>query len=324
MRDGLLTTTCTSIDELYAAMKMHDEWLKWVDGQFIAQGSLKGPGRGLSPKTNPGLTPSQLKKIFSTTIRYPQCIESIKSRPKELNFHGTPRAFIRSVMSMDVLARLINLEANYAAVRDTNPDPDALAQLHTDLLDLSKKTYKLYDKHTSMHKNKAISCLLDDILSCEAQPETLIRDRRAYEPLQAHTHEFWPRYEVTLLDVVPHESDLSAPGIVDRAEGAKICQELVKHLYQSPAMSVPKSLNKLAPNAAQDLIPQVPALSDARKGGRLDVNHLTVRMLTQEMMDGLVRAFCEWPFRPSSLEMTLAQSEEIGGLADVDDDELIS
>lgn len=324
MRDGLLTTTCTSIDELYAAMKMHDEWLKWVDGQFIAQGSLKGPGRGPSAKTNPGLTPSQLKKIFSTTIRYPQCIESIKSRPKELNFHGTPRAFIRSVMSMDVLARLINLEANYAAVRDTNPDPDALAQLHTDLLDLSKKTYKLYDKHTSMHKNKAISCLLDDILSCEAQPETLIRDRRAYEPLQAHTHEFWPRYEVTLLDVVPHEADLSAPGIVDRAEGAKICQELLKHLYQSPAMSVPKSLNKLAPNAAQDLIPQVPALSDARKGGRLDVNHLTVRMLTQEMMDGLVRAFCEWPFRPSSLEMTLAQSEEIGGLADVDDDEHMS
>lgn len=320
MRDGLLKTTCTSIDELYPAMKLHEEWLKWVDGEFIARGSLRAPGgRGKFQ-----LTTSQIEEIFSKTIRYPQCIEAIKSRPKELNFHRTSGAFVRSVMSMDVLARLINLEANYAAIRDTNPDPDALAQLHKDLLDLSNKTYKLYDRHTSMHKNKAITCLIDDIFSCEAQPETLLRDRRAYEPLQAHTHEFWPRFKVTLLDVMPNEADLSTPGVVDRAEGAKVCQELLKHLYQAPALSVPNSLNKLAPNAAQDLIPQVPALSDARKGGRLDVNQLRVRRLTREMMDGLVRAFCEWPFRPSSMEMTLAQSEEIGGLANVDDDEHIS
>jgi hypothetical protein len=41
-------------------------------------------------------------------------------------------------------------------------------------------------------------------------------------------------------------------------------------------------------------------------------------MLTPEMMEGLVKAFMEWPFRPTAVEMALAQDS---GYGTQDDDE---
>ena len=127
----------------------------------------------------------------------------------------------------------------------------------------------------------------------ESQPSTLHRDRRPYEPLQIQADEIWPQYELTLLDIVPSPRDLSAPGIADRREGTKLCQELLKHLYNSPKLPVPVALDRIAPNAAQDLIPEIPTITDARRGGRLDVSKMSVRMLTPEMVEELVKAFLE-------------------------------
>jgi transcription factor 1 len=307
--DSIFRTTCTSFDELDAAIEKHDTWLRWMTVELPKCRVTKG---------NPTLIDESLEERIKKYVRYQQSVNGIRSRPSNRHFNTSNWARLRSIVTTDAALRQINLEANYAAIRDTKPDPDDLAAAHDAVLKLSKDTTALIEAHSGLTRARNQSSLIEDIMAVEAQPETLYRDRRAYEPLQAHPHEFWPHNEITLLDLVPHTADLSVSGIADRVEGARICQELLKQLYHTPALSVYAALERLAPNAAQDLIPQVPEITDARKGGRLDTNKLPVRMITPEMLDGLVRAFLEWPFRPSDTEMVLAQSGE--GMEDGEDE----
>lgn len=259
------------------------------------------------------VSPEGIADLFEKVVRYKQVIDAVESRrPFTKDFIGSVAGYIRVVVIMDMECRMFNLEAEWAAVRDTNPDPDALAACRDSIFASAKALEKLVHKYVGDRKLNFTSALLADILAVECQPPTLNRDRRPYEPLQVQPDEFWPQYEITLLDIMPETRDLSAPGIADRREGTKICQELLKHLYNSPKIPVPVALDRIAPNAAQDLIPEVPALADVRRGGRLDVNQMVVRMLTPDMVEGLVKAFMEWPFRPSAVEMALSQDPGLG------------
>lgn len=309
--DSVLATTCTTIDELNAAIEKHASWLEMMAVEFpkVKHGT-KWPSKKVKNVATPSaLSDQRVSDTIEKFVRYKQSVMAIESRPSNLDFNSSFIARLRAIMTLDVALRQINLEAEYAAVRDTNPDPDALAASRQALLKVDKASSDVIIASAGASKLVTIRVLIEDIVSAETHPSTMHRDRRAYEPLQAHPHEFWPQYEITLLDLVPNTADLSAPGIADRLEGTKVCQELLKHLFHSPKLNVHSALERLAPNAAQDLIPEVPAITDARKGGRLDPSKMPVRMLTQEMIDGLVRAFLEWPFRPTSVEMTLAQGE---------------
>jgi transcription factor 1 len=306
VKDSILATTCTTIEDLKAAIEKHDGYLKYMALELPQIKAVKVLIH------DPGMTPERAKEVLKKYVRYQQCIDAVNSRASMAQFQSSTVAIVRGMVTMDVEARLINLEANYAAVRDTNPDPAALAACHDDIIRLTKVNDELIAANGGAVKTEICNTLLQDVMSAEAQPETLGRDRRPYEPLQAQPEEFWPQYDVTLLDIMPNTADLSIPDIADRAEGTRICQDLLRHLYHSPALSIKSALERLAPNAAQDLIPAVPAFTDARKGGRLDSSKMPVRMLTPEMVDGLVRAFFEWPFRPSTTEMMLAEEGEKG------------
>jgi transcription factor 1 len=306
VKDSILATTCTTIEDLKAAIEKHDDYLKYM---ALELPEIKGVKVRI---TDPNMTPERAKEVLAKYVRYQQCTEGVYSRAKMAQLKSSTVAIVRGAITMDVEARLINLEANYAAVRDTNPDPAALAACHDEILRLTKENDKLIAANAGAVKTDICNSLLQDVMSAEALPETLSRDRRPYEPLQAHPEEFWPGYDITLLDILPNTADLSVPGIADRTEGTRICQDLLRHLYHSPALSIKSALERLAPNAAQDLIPAVPALTDARKGGRLDSGKMPVRMLTADMMRGLVAAFFEWPFRPSKTEMMMAEEGESG------------
>jgi transcription factor 1 len=306
--DGVLATTCTSIDELNTAIEAFHTITEQVHVEF--------PNIKIDFKfktRDRGMTPERTADIYKRFVRYKQSIDLVAGHPNKVEFASSVVAQVRAVLALDIELRLLNLEAEYAAVRDTNPDPAALAACRAKILASSKAVTELIIGHVGERKRFGLHGLIDDLVSAEAQPAILGRDRRPYEPLQAHPHEFWPQYELTLLDIVPKTAELSAPGIADRREGTKVCQELLKQLFHSPKISVDVALDRMAPNASQDLIPEVPAMTDARRGGRLDVGRMSVRMLTPEMVDGLVRAFLEWPFRPSSVEMALAQEPGEGG-----------
>jgi transcription factor 1 len=49
---------------------------------------------------------------------------------------------------------------------------------------------------------------------------------------------------------------------------------------------------------------------------------MSVRMLTPEMVEGLVKAFLEWPFRPSTVELALAQDASVAQEDDETDGEI--
>jgi transcription factor 1 len=311
--NSIMKTSCTTIDELKAAIEKFDAWCVTLQEVMVKRHfgpAVRVPARDESPEGIAG--------FLEQVVRYKQVIDLVESRrPFTHDFIGSIVGYVRFVVVMDLEARMVNLEAEYAAVRDTNPDPDALAACRDSIFSSTKALAQLIKKYAGDRKQMFIQVLLGDLISGECQPPTLHRDRRPYEPLQAQPDEFWPQYDLALLDIVPETRDLSAPGIADRREGTKVCQELLKHLYNSPSIPVPIALDRIAPNAAQDLIPEVPDLTDVRRGGRLDVNQMPVRMLTPEMVEALVKAFMEWPFRPSAVEMALSQDP---GFAQEDDE----
>jgi transcription factor 1 len=66
-----------------------------------------------------------------------------------------------------------------------------------------------------------------------------------------------------------------------------------------------RGLDTLAPGAADDIVPLAPSLRDPKKGGRRNLEQLRVRMLTAEMIEELVVAWENWPFKPSMGELML-------------------
>jgi len=327
--DSILKTTCTTIDDLEKAVKDYKELLEEMQAVLVSTRIRKEGGR-LGNRTS-----EALRNMYTRHVRYQQSVDAIKSRPNDMTFHSSKGAEFRAVVAMDTTARLLNLEANYAAVREINftpasNDPDyptataaaaALSTLHDQILALNKFHATLIDGIVSSSTMKTIHTLLEDLISLEAQPPIIPRDRRPHEPLRAFPHEFWPQYDLTLLDLTPRPRDLSSPGVADKVEGIRACQEVIKIVHSSTAIPLTTALDRVAPNAAQDLVPLVPAITDARKGGRMDPSQMSVRMLSHEMMDGLIRAFLEWPFRPSSVDLALAQAEGEGQtLGDEDGD----
>ncbi|KAM0716013.1 hypothetical protein Q7P37_008527 [Cladosporium fusiforme] len=270
-----------------------------------------------------GHTPESLNRIIKDTVRHEQCYTGVMNRPQDPNLWCSPEVRTRAIVIMDLHCRIINLEANYAAVAESNPKDPSIPTFHKSITELNNYNSKMLEDFTGVSGRDSINLLLDDVISCEASPPTLERDRRPYEPLQAHSHEFWPNFDLTLLDLTPHERDLSSPGISSRVDGARDCQELLRHFLASPAVTAAAALDRLAPNGAQDLIPMAPAMSDARKGGRLDPTKVTVRMLTREMIDQLILAFLEWPFKPTRMELALARGagEPVAVREDDGDDE---
>lgn len=124
-----------------------------------------------------------------------------------------------------------------------------------------------------------------------------------------------------LLDIVPKPHTLGVEGLTSDARGAGILSLIVKALFTNSAAGLAEMLDRIAPNAAKDLVPMVPAMRDPRRGGRLEAKRLRVRLVTAEMLEGLVRAWAEWPFRPLAEELELV-AEELGvGEEDGDEDE---
>ena len=243
-------------------------------------------------------------KLDSDILEYPQVTELVaefwKLKQQSLN----PE---RLMLHLDVGLRLINVEATFKEFEESDPAYSSLQTLNDNVLALGDKFNKLIESCGFNHRN-AIRDILDEQTAYFASPSLLTLYDRSYEPLKANSSEFWPNQNLALFDLIPKERDLTVPGLATSAEAGRIASEFLKSLFASRNMPLPQALDKVAVNAAQDLIPKVPAITDARRGGRLDPNNIRVRMITEEMVEGLVKAFFEWPFRPESWELELANT----------------
>lgn len=155
-------------------------------------------------------------------------------------------------------------------------------------------------------RQQVFSDLDDRIGLCSPVPP-LRWDARPFEPLVMQPDEAWPRNRVSLVDVEPKPIPEG-----QSAESLEYFQDFLLGLLWRPAATLPEALGNIQ-SGAGEIIDQVPILRDPARGGRLDMNHLRVRMLTLEMIDELCKAYREWPFRSPDANHSKYFKLKIGG-----------
>ncbi|KAJ4984075.1 hypothetical protein SVAN01_10431 [Stagonosporopsis vannaccii] len=134
--------------------------------------------------------------------------------------------------------------------------------------------------------------VIDDRICLRTPPRPRIQwDRRPFEPLTMFPEESWPPNRLALISSTPHPRP--AGQTVDFYEWA---HDFVYALLDLPSESLPEALDKMQHGLSQ-IIESCPSLTNPDKGGRLLMKHLRVRMLTGEMIDELVAAYRDWPFK---------------------------
>lgn len=161
--------------------------------------------------------------------------------------------------------------------------------------------FKARRAELNVTEQRRLAVLIDNRFARDRDVPLLQWDRRSFEPLRADKDEFFAPNHLSLLDFQPKPPLVF--DTIDQSEDGQLASWFVSALFLRNASSVTAALDSCAPAAAEALIPQAPSVTDPRKGGRLDPSELRVRVLTVEMVDELVKAWNDWPFRPSLSEL---------------------
>ncbi|QIX00150.1 hypothetical protein AMS68_005667 [Peltaster fructicola] len=291
-----LATTCDSFKDLDKAIQDYKDRFARLPNY------IRRPGRMKHVETDEPLVYPQ-----SLAVHQPNAI------PHELAAKYNSEALrIKSARFLDMSLQLVHLEAEVAALSERYPDAPEAEKAKETVLQLGTELDHLHTVGISEQLAIRLNILLEHLLAIYASPRPLARDRRPFEPLKTDEFDFWPDPRMALIMMTPATHDFTIPGEINGKEVTQIFKQVIKQMQVLGYGSfLPAVLNNLAPNAARDLIPQVPAITDARKGGRLNPNKVRSRTLSDEMLAGLAKAYIEWPFRPSSLELLLA-AEDVG------------
>lgn len=148
---------------------------------------------------------------------------------------------------------------------------------------------------------EATLAYLDNVRVFNATPPSLLWDRRDYEPLKVQPEEFLPMREMCLLDIQP--KTLWPILRENFPNNYDVLEYILSQLLIIPTQNIRRGLSALAPGAYEYLIAECPSLTDPTKGGSLDVELLTVRCLTEEMLKEIIEAWARWPFKPNRFEI---------------------
>ncbi|KAH9205923.1 hypothetical protein DL95DRAFT_347946 [Leptodontidium sp. 2 PMI_412] len=206
-----------------------------------------------------------------------------------------------------------------AKVIHDSPDSEEQRAYHADFwerlrhweMDVSKLS------RTNRHHVQA-GC--DNRLAIRRDQPLLLWDRREIEPIRLDKHEFFPARTMCLFDIQPKTL---IPILRDNyPNNYDILEFLLGSFYTLPSQSVRNGLIGLWPGAYEWIDAECPSLKDIRKGGHPDLNHLTVRMLSDEMMVEMVDAWLRWPFKPTRYQMLSrmgSATHDAAGVMEVDD-----
>lgn len=185
-------------------------------------------------------------------------------------------------------------------------DPKTQEELLT-TLDAKIKDYKDAISILREQERRRINYMDDERRAFAMDPPLLMWDRRTAEPLLTQPDEFWPPYRegLSLVDF----QTIDPQPFPMTSEQSTYFNMLSTDLMGIMGSSDPKFLNKMAPGAFEALVPQVPAITDPRKGGRRDVESIRNRTLTPEMLHGLAIAWDKWLFKPPFLSLAMLKSD---------------
>ena len=184
-------------------------------------------------------------------------------------------------------------------------DPKTQEELLT-TLDAKIKDYKDAISILREKERLRINFMDDERRAFALDPPLLMWDRRTAEPLLTQPDEFWPPYREGL-SLVDFQTIDPQPFPMTR-EQSTYFNMLSTELMGIMSSSDLKFLNKMAPGAFEALVPQVPAITDPRKGGRRDVESIRTRTLTPEILHGLAIAWDKWLFKPPLFSLAMLQS----------------
>jgi transcription factor 1 len=142
-------------------------------------------------------------------------------------------------------------------------------------------------------RNKATgpSSVVDDRIALRYPPSDRFQwDARPFDPIMSHEDEAWPPNRLGLVLTTP----------IPRPEGEDKFYEwvadFVHGLYMDTNKDIAAALESMH-HGLSDIIKNCPTLRDPDVGGRMNMKHLRVRMLTMTQVCDLVRAYREWPFK---------------------------
>lgn len=256
----------------------------------------------------------QLSSLLKT-LAYPQFQEELWQT--RLSSNGAFRRLgrLKASVAFDLTLQLINLEAHFCHFAERG---DGVHHLRPRLLQLDESIAGLRGNGPRIDQDQsgrgqsayvAANSLAEEIHARCVERHKHSDKSMQRKPLQAKPTSFWPQTALALLDVKPTSRDLSVPGIVDAKQCAKTCQILLKYLFAYRRKPLSTVLDRIAPNAGRDVIPLAPAVSDARKGGRLNSARVRPGMLNEDMVEQLVKAWFEWPFHPDSAELQMTAGD---------------
>jgi transcription factor 1 len=137
----------------------------------------------------------------------------------------------------------------------------------------------------------AIVTDLDDRISIRSPLPRLMWDARPLEPLMMRSHEAWPSNCCSLVDITPRPLPASLMG-----DQIDYTHDFISGLLFNATDNVLQALENMQPGASE-LVKQVESLRDPKRGGRLRLENMRVRMLTVEHVVELSLKYREWPFR---------------------------
>ncbi|MCJ1246643.1 hypothetical protein MMC30_003852 [Trapelia coarctata] len=199
------------------------------------------------------------------------------------------KAVIDGVLKLDEKIR----QLEKALALDTSLDHVQRVDRSRDL-DLAIARYReLLAKQTDRRLSQALF-VADDRAAWNPDHPLLLWDHRSAEPIITRPDEFYHPRPLALLDFEPQSTPLSTLTDVQQS----YLEGILLSIFVSPTLSVGDALNRMAPGAAEALIPQAPSLQDPLRGGRRDVDQLRVRVLTLEMIRELAVAWDNWKYSP--------------------------
>jgi transcription factor 1 len=141
------------------------------------------------------------------------------------------------------------------------------------------------------NKLTAPGTVVDDRISLRFPPyDRLQWDARPFDPLMSQEDEAWPPTRLGLVLATP----------IPRPEGDDKFYEwvadFVHGLYTDTGKDLAAALETMH-HGLSDIIKDCPTLRNPDLGGRMQMKHFRVRMLTMPQVCDMVRAYTEWPFK---------------------------
>lgn len=264
----------------------------------ITRNEVIGKDKRFKPLTKEYGRMSDLRSKFDALVR-------VKSEsPTTINDDANRVAFKMLALAESerrVVSKEKGLESTWAVSLDTEKErmSDLYKSIQTDLAQTSSK-----------QKLTTIRNTFDNLEAFRRQ--LLGWDGRVLEPLECESEEFYPSHKMTLLDFHPKRI-FRVPGAT-RSIFEHNFVRILKHCFGLP---IEVALEGTAHGAAAALLPKCPSLHDPLKGGRIHLDQLRVRMLTEEMWLEIIDAFEHWPLRPTD-EVLISQLGKSTAFTDYD------